>query len=180
MLEGTLGIDQLSATGTKDATTFLRGDNTFATISTGETNAPYFLVTGSTNQDIADATMVTVAFDTLLNSLDSASGFNTSTYTYTVQSGGAGLWSFYAGTYFGQITNGAQYDIAFYINSTNRAQTRAVAGGAHQANPQVTQLFKMEVGDTICVKLYQNTGSTRVAQTDDRSSFFGGFRIAAI
>lgn len=34
---GSVGLSQLSATGTKDATTFLRGDNTFSTISTGFT-----------------------------------------------------------------------------------------------------------------------------------------------
>lgn len=47
MLEGTLGVDKLSATGTKDATTFLRGDNTFATVSSGG-----FLGDGQTWQDV--------------------------------------------------------------------------------------------------------------------------------
>jgi len=32
--DGTVSLDKLSASGTKDATTFLRGDNTFATLST--------------------------------------------------------------------------------------------------------------------------------------------------
>lgn len=32
--DGTIGLADLSATGTKDATTFLRGDNTFAELST--------------------------------------------------------------------------------------------------------------------------------------------------
>ena len=31
--DGTIGLNKLSATGTKDATTFLRGDNTFQTVS---------------------------------------------------------------------------------------------------------------------------------------------------
>jgi hypothetical protein len=35
-----VGLSQLTATGTKDATTFLRGDNTFA--SAGGTNTPAF------------------------------------------------------------------------------------------------------------------------------------------
>jgi hypothetical protein len=39
--DGTIGLAKLSATGTKDATTFLRGDNTFA--SAGGTNTPAFL-----------------------------------------------------------------------------------------------------------------------------------------
>lgn len=42
---GTVGISQLSATGTKDATTFLRGDNTFsgvANLTTASGNAPSY------------------------------------------------------------------------------------------------------------------------------------------
>jgi hypothetical protein len=38
--DGTIGLAKLSATGTKDATTFLRGDNTFA--SAGGANTPAF------------------------------------------------------------------------------------------------------------------------------------------
>jgi hypothetical protein len=40
--DGTIGLAKLSATGTKDATTFLRGDNTFQTIGT---NTPAFEAT---------------------------------------------------------------------------------------------------------------------------------------
>ena len=36
-----VGLSQLTATGTKDATTFLRGDNTFA-VAGGGTNTPNF------------------------------------------------------------------------------------------------------------------------------------------
>ena len=46
---GSVGLTQLSATGTKDATTFLRGDNTFATVSstTINNNADNRVITGS-------------------------------------------------------------------------------------------------------------------------------------
>jgi len=46
---GSVGINQLSATGTKDATTFLRGDNSFAVVSgtTINTNADNRVITGS-------------------------------------------------------------------------------------------------------------------------------------
>ena len=37
-----VGLSQLSATGTKSSSTFLRGDNTFA--SAGGTNTPSFMV----------------------------------------------------------------------------------------------------------------------------------------
>ena len=46
--DGTIGLADLSATGTKDATTFLRGDNTFAEPSGGGiTNAQEFLMTAN-------------------------------------------------------------------------------------------------------------------------------------
>ncbi len=46
---GSVGLNQLSATGTKDATTFLRGDNTFATVTstTINNNADNRVITGS-------------------------------------------------------------------------------------------------------------------------------------
>jgi hypothetical protein len=46
--DGTIALADLSATGTKDATTFLRGDNTFATA--GGVNTPYFYAYKSANQ----------------------------------------------------------------------------------------------------------------------------------
>jgi hypothetical protein len=64
--DGTIQLADLSATGTKDATTFLRGDNTFA--SAGGVNTPMFAVTGASNA-ITSATYVkaqngTELFDT--------------------------------------------------------------------------------------------------------------------
>lgn len=42
---GSVGLSQLSATGTKDSTTFLRGDNTFATVVSGLTEADNWRIT---------------------------------------------------------------------------------------------------------------------------------------
>ncbi len=51
--DGTVQLADLSATGTKDATTFLRGDNTFAVA--GGTNTPAFEAYASASQSgIAD------------------------------------------------------------------------------------------------------------------------------
>jgi len=44
---GSVGISQLSATGTKDSTTFLRGDNTFTTVVSGLTVADQWRLTTS-------------------------------------------------------------------------------------------------------------------------------------
>jgi hypothetical protein len=47
---GTVNLDMLSATGTKDATTFLRGDNTFATAGADADN--YFATSGLSSKDL--------------------------------------------------------------------------------------------------------------------------------
>jgi len=53
--DGTVSLDKLSATGTKDATTFLRGDNTFAAAGGGKL-LQSSLVTTSTNQALSSTT----------------------------------------------------------------------------------------------------------------------------
>jgi len=58
--DSTVSLAKLTATGTKDATTFLRGDNTFA--AAGETNTPAFIATKSSSQSISDGAAVKVTF----------------------------------------------------------------------------------------------------------------------
>jgi hypothetical protein len=85
--DGDITLDKLSATGTKDATTFLRGDNTFA--SAGGTNTPAFFATMSTNQTGIDATTVKVQFNS--ETFDTDNAFDpTTNYRFTVPSGKGG------------------------------------------------------------------------------------------
>jgi hypothetical protein len=49
--DGTIALADLSATGTKDATTYLRGDNTFSTISGGITMTDIWRLTTSFTDD---------------------------------------------------------------------------------------------------------------------------------
>ena len=61
--DGTIVLADLSATGTKDATTFLRGDNTFAEAG-GGVNTPAFLAYISADQTIGNATFTKAQFNT--------------------------------------------------------------------------------------------------------------------
>ena len=85
---GSVGLSQLTATGTKDATTFLRGDNTFA--SAGGDNTPAFLVklSADVNNQAGDST-VKVPYNTEIYDTDNAYD-NSSNYRFTVPSGKGG------------------------------------------------------------------------------------------
>jgi hypothetical protein len=99
---GSVGLSQLSATGTKDSTTFLRGDNTFATA--GGNNTPAFQATLSSNQTISHNTDTIVAFDS--EEFDTDNAYDTSTYRFTPQS--AGKYLVYANCTF-SISSGKQF-----------------------------------------------------------------------
>ena len=79
-----VGLSQLSATGTKDATTFLRGDNTFA--SAGGDNTPAFMVSLSASQTLSHNTTTKITLDREIVDTDNAFASN----KFTVPSGEAG------------------------------------------------------------------------------------------
>lgn len=60
--DNTVSLAKLTATGTKDATTFLRGDNTFA-VPSGGVNTPYFQAKKTTTQNFSQNTQAVVLFD---------------------------------------------------------------------------------------------------------------------
>jgi hypothetical protein len=75
IVDGTIALVDLSATGTKDATTFLRGDNTFAVA--GGANTPAVSVYMSTLQLPTNSTFTKVNYNT--ERLDTDSAFDTGT-----------------------------------------------------------------------------------------------------
>jgi hypothetical protein len=79
-----VGLSQLTASGTKDATTFLRGDNTFAVA--GGTNTPSFSAERSGDQTISNSTRTTILFNNEF--YDSSSAYDTSTGKFTPQVAG--------------------------------------------------------------------------------------------
>jgi hypothetical protein len=58
--DGSVSLAKLTATGTQDATTFLRGDNTFQTIGV---NTPFFQARKITTQSVAQNVTTVVLFD---------------------------------------------------------------------------------------------------------------------
>jgi hypothetical protein len=83
IVDGTIALVDLSATGTQDATTFLRGDNTFAVA--GGANTPAVSVYMSTLQLPTNSTFTKVNYNT--ERLDTDSAFDTGTNRFTVPAG---------------------------------------------------------------------------------------------
>jgi len=83
--DGTIGLAKLSATGTKDATTFLRGDNTFATA--GGTNTPAFEARLGSTQNFTSGVVTKIQLDTEIFDTDSCYD-NATNYRFTPTTAG--------------------------------------------------------------------------------------------
>ena len=91
LADSSVSLAKLTATGTKDATTFLRGDNTFAAAG-GGVNTPAFLAYRAAEQNLSNLTWNKVQFNTEL--FDTASAFDTTLYRFTVPAGEGGKYVF--------------------------------------------------------------------------------------
>ena len=152
----------------------------------GEDNAPYFLVNGSGTQTISNNTDTVLSFNQVISSMDSASGYNTSNYRYTVQTGGAGLWYVRAGIYFNN---------ASYIGTGEQVQMQVRVNGSAQLNNHVVRdssssltdgwlyahgMLKVAEGDYFDTVIWQNSGGNITANlTNGNNSGMRGFRIKA-
>ena len=146
----------------------------------GETNEPYFLATGNASQSLTEDLNTVIQYNVLRDSLDSASGYNTSTYTYTVQSGGAGFWYIAAGNYLQSLSQDKQADIQIHVSGQEYFVNRYRPGAQVNQFMQVHGIHKLTVGATLLVKIFHNDNSARNAVNTERGSFFGGFRIKAL
>ena len=164
--DGTITLDDLSATGTKDATTFLRGDNTFATPA-GGTNTPAFEATIGT-QSIANNTATVMQYNT--ENFDTDSCYDTTTYKFTPNV--AGKYFVYAKFRFDTGTDFDTPEIFIEKNSTKFAETTWRA--EYYESPLVVGFTTLNgTTDFVIVKGFQNSGSPLNANT----GVFGAYRI---
>jgi hypothetical protein len=170
---GSVGISQLSATGTKDATTFLRGDNTFA--SAGGANTPSFFAYLSANQSIPNITTTKIQIDTETFDTDNAYD-NSTNYRFTPAVAGKYL-------IFGQVMMDGmpdQTEIITYIykNDTNYAFSRMKCSGAGTNSNMIQILDTANTTDYYDIRMYQSGGSSKNAQGSNTfRTFFGANKI---
>jgi len=177
-----VGLSQLTATGTKDATTFLRGDNTFA--SAGGTNTPYFYGELASDATLTRATTTKVTGMTN-DELDSATAFDGTTFTVPSGQGGKYYIEGMITADYGGVGQDGEQTIAFIykngseIKSTKHQQTSAGGSNMREITVPISGLFNLSASDTIELYAYiqDSTGENAVLQADYGRTSFMGYKI---
>lgn len=168
-------IAMLSATGTADATTFLRGDNAWA--SAGGDNTPrFFAYFGSGEANPSDATWTTIQYDT--EDIDTDSAFDTSAYSFTVPVGSAGVYYLRATFKGGTVTSTAETGMRIRKDGSSSLVTtfnyfRSNIGWSQQ---EISCIATLAEGDVITAELYIDGTSGTIfynGGTDRFTNFFG-------
>jgi len=162
MTDDSVGVAELSATGTASSSVFLRGDNAWA--SAGGNNTPSFCAYASATQNIDHATTTKITLGG--EEIDSDGKFATSRFTPTV-----------AGTYFIIATlgtNDAELDRTechIYMNGTSVTKSSCGGSGSAQLdNMTVTNscLITLDTDDYIELYAYaETTDSSTIAIAND-------------
>jgi len=178
-------IAMLSATGTADATTFLRGDNAWA--SAGGDNTPAFEATMSGNQTLSYDSVTIVQFDTEVFDTDSAYD-NTTNYRFTVPSGEGGKYYVWAKNWIEgpAATTVIQFWHNIYKNATyadgmyNEYKPKNSYG--YGFTLMSAGVMDLAAADYIDVRAYleSTTGAAGSIKAATMSSVFGAYKLIGV
>ena len=161
MADDAIGVAELSATGTASSSTFLRGDNAWATA--GGDNTPSFSAyRASGEQSVPDATWTKVEFPN--EHWDSDSAFDTTNDKFIVPSGEGGKYLFNYAARGESLDAGEHAMLRLYKNGSALDETRT-NGYAAVDNQQVyirgSAMLALAAADYIELWAYQNEGASR-------------------
>jgi len=168
--DGSIALGKLSATGTKDSTTFLRGDNTFAVAGGTNTPAFYAYVNGSA-QSVSSATATKVTLAGTLLDTDSAFSSN----KFTVPTGEAGKY-FLSGSV--GYNSASDWDIHFVrIYKNGSSISKASNRQEYDTLNKTSVITTLAVGDYIELYAYQSSGSSQNLRTPSTEVYLQGFKL---
>ena len=168
--------------GTDDPNTLLSADLTFV-------NSHYWVGTKAADQTLARVTLTTITGMTA-DEKDSHSAFDGT--TFTVPSGGAGLYYIFGTIYYdwGSSGNDGEDNQTLIVHTPSGGSAATIATGRFNTGAtrpvfDTTQtaavIFQLGVGDTVIMRAYgadNNGGGGGVALADQTN--FGGFKIAGV
>ena len=167
-----------------DAGTIKRVDYSYLK---GGTNTPYFFAYRNASYSISSGTWTQIVFDA--ETLDSASGFNTSTGKYTIPSGQAGKY-FFGFSIRSDAADGVSKSIRMYVygekvdtggssvnfgNGSLDFRDNYGTGGSVDGSA----ILDCAVGDAIQVNLYHQTvsGNVTVVEGSYKPTYLFGYKI---
>jgi hypothetical protein len=171
--DNTVSLAKLTATGTKSSSTFLRGDNTFA--SAGGNNTPAFYATRtSSNQSLSDLTWTKAQVNSELFDSDGCYD-NATNYRFTPTT--AGKYVFFANSQMSDNNSAYESNSKFYKNgSATTEQTYTYIPNTGVFSQMLVAVFDMN-GTTDYVELYVRGDSTNTTPLYATGSNFGAFKL---
>ena len=163
---------------------------TFSQTPIGDFNSHYWVGTKAANQTLARVTLTTITGMTD-NEKDSHTAFDGT--TFTVPSGGAGLYYIFGTIYFdwGAVGNDGELQHTLIEHTPSGGSSAIIAQGifgvgdpARTINDMTVTahvIFQLGVGDTVIMRAFgadNNGGGGGVALADQTN--FGGFKIAGV
>ena len=136
-------------------------------------NRPAFSAyAGSDQSSITDNTWTKVNMNTEFYDTDAA--YDTSTYKFTIPTGGDGKYIFGASLYVEGSNTIDSGRIAFYKNGSKILYSEQSLDNSNVL--QLTGTFDLSAGDTLKVKVYEGNGTHNISGTENRANF-GAYRI---
>jgi hypothetical protein len=172
--DGSIALGKLSATGTKDATTFLRGDNTFA--SAGGTNTPAFMANLASIQSISNNTSTKVNMSTEI--FDTDSKYDNSNYRFTPTV--AGKYFVYAQimfTAYGADGTAAGLQIKKNGSTIHESYERSAQSSNFDFYIHISSTVVLDNDDYIEIFALQSSGSSKSIYHGSLYSFWGAYKI---
>ena len=171
--DNTVSLAKLTATGTKDATTFLRGDNTFAVPAGGE-NTPLFKVRLATNQNITTGTRTVIAFDSV--SFDTGSNWDNTNKRYIPDE--AGYYLFFSQVRLADSADFSDFGLRIRknANTTTDSVESNVSSFHFESNYGHVIFYMNGTTDYADVTAYHNKGSDSTISAP-YYTWFQGFKL---
>ena len=171
-------IAMLSATGTADATTFLRGDNAWA--SAGGDNTPSFSVTIAASQNFSDSTWTKVEWDTEVWDTDSAFD-STTNYRFTVPAGEGGKYVFQYGAGFDNVDDSEYFEMQLYKNGSDLTRSRFRSWSPASQKPIFQNgSYVMELAATDYVEAWCRHVEGGTIPIEVGYSYFAGYKLIGV
>jgi hypothetical protein len=173
--DSSIALGKLSATGTKDATTFLRGDNTFA--SAGGVNTPAFMANLGSGQSISNNTSTKVNMDTEIFDTDGTYDHSTN-YRFTPAV--AGKYFVYAQimfTAYGADGTSAGLQIKKNGSTIHESYEKSAYNSNFDFYIHISATVVLDDDDYIEIFALQSSGASKTIYQGSLYSFWGAYKI---